>query len=75
MGLQAGQHFVSVLNKFQKVGLEQVFNERERAAQGNRSSGLNGIRGLPGVNGDGILPEIEDIDTKFDFEDMGFTAE
>ena len=75
MGLQAGQHFVSALNKFQKVGLEQVFNERERPPQGNRSSGLNGIRVLTGVNGDGILPEIEDIDTKFDFEDMGFTAE
>jgi len=75
VGLQAGQHFVSALNKFQKVGLEQVFNERDRAAQGNRSSGLNGIRRLAGVNGDGILPEIEDIDTKFDFDDMGFNAE
>jgi hypothetical protein len=73
--VKAGQHFISALNKFQKVGLEHVFNERERATQGNRVSGLNGIKRFDHINGDGILPEIEDIDTKFDFEDMGFTAE
>jgi hypothetical protein len=55
--------------------LEHVFNERERATQGNRVGGLNGLKRIDHVNGDGILPEIEDIDTKFDFEDMGFTAE
>jgi hypothetical protein len=52
-----------------------VFNERERAQGNNRSSRLNGIQKIDKVNGDGILPEIEDIDTNFDFEDMGFTAE
>lgn len=58
---QAGQHFVTALNRFQKLAFEQVLNERERA------NGVNGKR-YETLNGDVILPPIEDMN--FDFESV-----
>jgi len=47
------------MNRFQKIGFEQVLGERER------TNGVNGIKYEP-LNGDGIIPGMEELSFEID---------
>ena len=55
---KAGQHFITAMNRYQKISFEQVLSERER------TNGVNGVKYEP-LNGD-IIPGMEELSFEID---------